>query len=185
MTLSKTKMVYFSIFQFSHIFSAPWLSPALTFVDRNHFLLTRSPLVRSGLHLDAPPNLPPPDEPPVALDPPAERDLLADAGADGRRQPDLGQVGLDGNDAAAGRQRADVHHEHLRLAQLGNLEVKCAGLSLGRVESWKDHVLTSIHVQEWRPGQTLCFVEIRLFVPLVCPIQLGQQQTRQNSWSMK
>ena len=58
----------------------------------------------------------------MTLDPPTERDLLADAGADGRRQPDLGQVGLDGDDAAAGRQRADVHHEHLGLAQLGNLD---------------------------------------------------------------
>ena len=75
------------------------------------------PLVRCRLHLDAPPDLAPPDESPVALHSPAERDLLPDAGAHGRRQPDLGQVGLDCDDAAAGRQRANVDHEHLLLPE--------------------------------------------------------------------
>lgn len=50
-----------------------------------------------------------------------QSDLLSDLCADGVGQDDLGQIGLDGADAAAGRQRADVHHQHLVLGQLLDL----------------------------------------------------------------
>ena len=88
------------------------------FLPRKPFANKSPPLVRCGLHLDTPPDLAPPDESPVALHSPAERDLLPDTGAHGRRQPDLGQVGLDCDDAPARREGTDVDHEHLLLPEL-------------------------------------------------------------------
>ena len=79
---------------------------------------TAPPLVGCRLHLDAPPDLTPPDESPVALHSPAEGNLLPDAGAHGRRQPDLGQVGLDCDHAPARREGTNVDHEHLLLPEL-------------------------------------------------------------------
>jgi hypothetical protein len=68
----------------------------------------------SRLDLDAVPNLSPPDQAPMLFDSPTERNLFVDRSADRRRQADLGQIGLDGNDASAGGKRADVHHQSFR-----------------------------------------------------------------------
>ena len=73
------------------------------------------------LHLDAVPDLPPADQPPVLLHSSTERDLFADGRANGGGQTNLGQVSLDGDDAAAGRQRPDVDHQHLVLGKLRHL----------------------------------------------------------------
>ena len=50
-----------------------------------------------------------------------QSDLLPDLGAHGVGEDDLGQIGLHGADAAACRQRADVHHQNLVLRQLLDL----------------------------------------------------------------
>jgi hypothetical protein len=68
----------------------------------------------SWLDLDAVPNLSPPNQAPMLFDSPTERNLFVDRSADRRRQTDLGQIGLDGNDASAGGERADVHHQSSR-----------------------------------------------------------------------
>ncbi len=70
--------------------------------------------ILSWLDLDAVPNLSPPDQAPMLFDSPTERNLFVDRSADRRRQADLGQIGLDGNDASAGGERADVHHQPSR-----------------------------------------------------------------------
>ena len=57
----------------------------------------------------------------MLLDAARKRDLLADLGARGRRQLDLGQVRLDAQHAPAGRGRADVDQEELALDELGHL----------------------------------------------------------------
>ena len=53
--------------------------------------------------------------------PPRKSDFLADLRADGGGEPDLGEVGLDGDDPAAGGEAADVDHEDLALGQLLHL----------------------------------------------------------------
>ena len=53
--------------------------------------------------------------------PPWERYLLPDLCADRGGEPDLRQVRLHRDDAAPGRQAADVHHQHLVLSQLSHL----------------------------------------------------------------
>lgn len=50
-----------------------------------------------------------------------ESDLLSDLRAHRVGEDDLGQIGLDGADAAACRQRADVHHQDLVLRQFLDL----------------------------------------------------------------
>ena len=57
----------------------------------------------------------------MLVDAATERDLLALGRADGLRQQDLGQVGLDREHLAARRRAADVHHEDLLLLQLLDL----------------------------------------------------------------
>ncbi|GIX66298.1 HVA22-like protein, putative [Babesia caballi] len=66
-------------------------------------------------------DLPPPDEPPVLVDPPAERDLVPDACADRPRELELGHVRLHAADAPAHGGGPDVDHEELPLLELGNL----------------------------------------------------------------
>lgn len=60
--------------------------------------------------------------PPVFLHTPTQSDLLSHLRADRVGEDDLGQIGLDGADAAARRQRADVHHQHLVLGELLDLQ---------------------------------------------------------------
>ena len=57
----------------------------------------------------------------MTLHSPGEGDLLAEGGADGGLEADLGQIGLDGDHPAAGGEGADVDHEHLVLRELGDL----------------------------------------------------------------
>lgn len=59
--------------------------------------------------------------PPVLLHTSTQRYLLADLCAHWVGEDDLGQIGLDGADAAARGQRADVDHQHLVLRQLLDL----------------------------------------------------------------
>lgn len=59
--------------------------------------------------------------PPMFLHTSTQSDLLADLCADRVGEDDLGQISLDGADAAACRQRADVHHQHLVLGQFLDL----------------------------------------------------------------
>eukprot|EP00053_Salpingoeca_punica_P000980 m.31340 g.31340 ORF g.31340 m.31340 type:complete len:328 (+) comp10710_c0_seq1:216-1199(+) len=70
---------------------------------------------------DALADLAPANEAPVLLHAPAQRNLLAVLCAHGLGEGDLGQIGLDGNDAAASRERANVDHQHLVLRQLDDL----------------------------------------------------------------
>lgn len=75
------------------------------------------------------------DLPPVFLYTPAQGDLLAHLRAHWVREDDLCQISLDSTDAAACRQGADVHHQHLVLGQLLNLRgQKNAGTVSGRSE---------------------------------------------------
>lgn len=60
--------------------------------------------------------------PPVFLHTSAQSDLLSHLCADGVGEDDLGQIGLHGADASACGQRADVHHQHLVLRQLLDLQ---------------------------------------------------------------
>ncbi len=60
--------------------------------------------------------------PPMFLHTSAQSDLLSDLCADRVGKDDLGQISLDGADAATCRQRADVHHQHLVLRQLLDLQ---------------------------------------------------------------
>lgn len=59
--------------------------------------------------------------PPVFLHTATQRDLLPDLRAHRVGEHDLGQIGFDGADTAARRQRADVDHQHLVLGQLLDL----------------------------------------------------------------
>lgn len=83
---------------------------------------------RRHLHLEPLLDLPPPDQPPVLLDAPRERDLLALLRADRRRQLQLREVVLDGHDARAGAHGPDVEHQHLALGQLRDLGLLLAVL---------------------------------------------------------
>lgn len=60
--------------------------------------------------------------PPMFLHTSAQSDLLSHLGADGVGEDDLGQIGFDGADSAACRQRADVHHQNLVLRQFLDLK---------------------------------------------------------------
>ncbi len=51
-----------------------------------------------------------------------QRNLLSDLCADGVGEDNLGQISFDGADPATRRQRADVHHQHLVLGQLLDLQ---------------------------------------------------------------
>lgn len=51
-----------------------------------------------------------------------QSDLLSDLCTHRVGEDDLGEISLDGADAAACRQRADVHHQHLVLRQLLDLQ---------------------------------------------------------------
>lgn len=72
--------------------------------------------------------------PPMFLHTSTQSDLLSDLCADRVGEDDLGQISLDSADAAACRQRADVHHQHLVLRQLLDLqthrEIKYAVMTL-------------------------------------------------------
>ena len=59
--------------------------------------------------------------PPVLVDAAGEGDLFVDLGAGGHGEGDLGEVALDGDDAAARGGRPDVDHEDLALGQLLHL----------------------------------------------------------------
>ena len=52
---------------------------------------------------------------------PGQGDLFLHGRADGSRQADLGHVSLDGDNPSSRRQRSNVNHQNLTLAQLGNL----------------------------------------------------------------
>ena len=112
-SLSEAYITYFSGRQKQRAFL-----PRTPFANKSPPHRPAPPLVGCRLHLDAPPDLTPPDESPVALHSPAEGNLLPDAGAHGRRQPDLGQVGLDCDHAPARREGTNVDHEHLLLPEL-------------------------------------------------------------------
>ncbi len=72
-------------------------------------------------------NIRPANQPPVLLDAPAQRNLLANLGARGTRQAQLGRVGLDAHDLGARGRRANVHHQNLVLGQLGYLGLLAVG----------------------------------------------------------
>ena len=69
----------------------------------------------------------PADQPPVAIDAAAERDLLADLGAGGPQQGQLGGVGAHAEHLGADGAGADVDHEHLALGQLGHFRLLAVG----------------------------------------------------------
>ena len=60
--------------------------------------------------------------PPMFLNTSTQSDLLSDLCTHRVGEDDLGEISLDGADAAACRQRADVHHQHLVLRQLLDLQ---------------------------------------------------------------
>lgn len=60
--------------------------------------------------------------PPVFLHTTTQRYLLPDLRAHRVGEDDLGQIGLDSADTAPRRQRANVHHQHLILGQLLDLQ---------------------------------------------------------------
>lgn len=124
----------------------------------------------------APPDLPPPDQtgeeegdtrlskdqstkdqsggrgsPPVLLHAAAEGDLLAHLGAHRVGEDDLGQVGLDGADASARGQGADVHHQHLVLGQLLDLGGGGAGGAVRRGRGAAPPVPPE-RASPWRPS---------------------------------
>ena len=84
-------------------------------------LLLRAQALAPPLDRDAALDLAPPDQAPVLLDAPAERDLLAVLGAHRAGELQLGEVVLDGEHARAGAHAADVEHQHLALGQLRDL----------------------------------------------------------------
>ncbi len=77
--------------------------------------------VKDGLDYGALADLAPADQAPVLVDLATESDFLADLGAHGTVELQLGQVHLDGGDASARAQRANVQHENLALGQLLHL----------------------------------------------------------------
>ena len=136
----KSKWFYLFFLRFFNVVAFP-VSLFLSSTKKNHPDAARKVRVAlaivSRLDLDPVPDLSPSDETPMLLHSPTEGDLLADRGADRRRQPDLGQIGLDGDDAATGGERSDVDHQHLVLGKLRNFRALFVALHSDTEKSTK------------------------------------------------
>ena len=93
--------------------------------------------------------------PPMFLHTSAQSDLLSDLCTHRVGEDDLGKISLDGADAAACRQRADVHHQHLVLRQLLDLQTRTKITTMFKIFCCRE--ITFLHLHSGYRSHSLLF----------------------------